>query len=167
MEKQTDIQCKSPEPSLHKNSDRRSIIETIREQHGLICEKLLPEIDMHFSLVLDATDQNAGLTLVVFADEFATVAQWIRDHVYIEETLVLPLLSSGNFSHKHPMQEFIQKHDAFEEKIIDVLTDIQMNLSVLQELMQYRILILKLEKLVAVLEKHAELEAYLFSASEQ
>lgn len=142
------------------------IIHQLIAQHTLVREKLLPEIDMHFWSIKNNSEAKDNKSIDGVYQIFENYKAQLEDHFYFEETLVFPAIlkqhCSQNCSFDEATEIFLQKHEDFESLLTKMIEDLHAKLSPLNTLMSWRMLQLKLERLVQVMENHQILEDYLF-----
>ncbi len=147
------------------NSKPESHIEIVNQlidQHTLVSDKLLPEIDMHFWAVMN-NNTNLEHELDHIYQIFVNYKEQLEDHFYFEEKLVFPTISKNSNAIDETTMSFIQKHEDFELLLGEMIQEVQNKLTPLKDLMSLRILELKLERLNRIMEEHQVLEDYLFS----
>jgi iron-sulfur cluster repair protein YtfE (RIC family) len=137
------------------------LFERIKDQHVLILDKLLPEIDMHFSAVLKCKSAYDH-TLKEAHASFCQFSELLRDHIYMEDYIVFPELVLEEKPMVFAIRDFVEHHDDFELMIHELLRNISESLKPLQELLPFRILLLKMARLELLLAEHNELEDLLF-----
>jgi iron-sulfur cluster repair protein YtfE (RIC family) len=138
------------------------IINQLIDQHTLVSDKLLPEIDMHFwALMNNNTSIDNDLIKDVY-EIFISYKEQLEDHFYFEEKLVFPAFLKQSKTLDEVTLSFIQKHEDFESLLGLMITEIQSNLAPLRDLMSLRMLELKLARLVQIMEMHQILEDHLF-----
>lgn len=147
---------------LNSKQEMRTLIPRIAAQHTFILNKLLPEIDMHFEAVLnqDFSSHTEEINSAYLA--FSQFAEMLRDHIYFEDSIVLPVLFKENWRSEEHIAAFLHKHDDFEVLIRRMLEEVTTNLKYLSALMPFRILLIKMERLRLLLEEHGRLEDLLF-----
>jgi iron-sulfur cluster repair protein YtfE (RIC family) len=138
------------------------LLKRITEQHEEILQKLMPEIDMHFAAVWKNTPQDELEKIARSYQSFQKFTRLLKDHIYFEETFLLPKLKNKQ-KISTELVGFINKHDSFEAMIQNILIEIEYNLLPLRELLSFRILLLKMNRLVVLLDDHHTLEDLIFS----
>lgn len=141
--------------------NKSMLIEQLEKQHALVINKLLPEIDLHFWSLMKNNDVVDNQIIEKIYADFMNYQSHLRDHFYMEEKLVFPAIQASNELEK-VILEFINRHDDFESLIDKMLMDIQNQLKPLFTFMSLRILELKLQNLVLIMEEHQVLEDHLF-----
>ena len=148
--------------SLSQSIEQELLLERIKKQHREILNKLLPEIDMHFSAVIE--QKNYFFSKLRSAYEaFCRFSELLKDHSYMEEHIVFPELALEEKPMIAAIRDFILNHDDFEAMIQELLLNIRFTLQPLLELLPFRILLLKMEHLQLLLSEHNTLENLLFS----
>lgn len=149
--------------SLPQNRESNAdIINQLIDQHTLVSDKLLPEIDMHFWSLMNNNTTMASHVIMDIYQVFVAYKEQLEDHFYFEEKLAFPAILTQSKSLDDPTHSFIQKHEDFELLLGKMIKEIQNNLAPLRNLMSLRMLELKLDSLVQIMEAHQDLEDYLF-----
>jgi len=143
-------------------NNQQVLIERIKHQHRLILDKLLPEIDLHFTAV---SKQKSPFdeTLLEAHKAFCKFSELLTDHIYMEDHIVFPELVLEEKPMVSAIRDFVEHHDNFEALIQELLNHASASLKPLQELLPFRILLLKMERLKVLLAEHNELEDLLFA----
>ena len=138
-----------------------SLIDRIKEQHRLILDKLLPEIDMHFAAV---SKQKSPFdeALTEAHEAFSKFSELLIDHIYMEDYIVFPELVLEEKPLVSAIRDFVTQHDDFEAMLHELLLSASESLKPLQELLPFRILLLKMARLELLLAEHNVLEDLLF-----
>ena len=124
------------------NSKPESNIEIVNQlidQHTLVSDKLLPEIDMHFWAVMN-NNTNLEHELDHIYQIFVNYKEQLEDHFYFEEKLVFPTISKNSNAIDETTMSFIQKHEDFELLLGEMIQEVQNKLAPLRDLMSLRIL---------------------------
>jgi iron-sulfur cluster repair protein YtfE (RIC family) len=148
---------------LGQPMDQAVLLERIKAQHREILHKLLPEIDMHFAAVLHNDFQNQQETIQLAHRSFGEFVTLLSDHIYMEDQIVFPELEQNDPIMRAAIASFLENHDDFEMMIHKLLIEISISLKPLQELLPFRILLLKMERLKELLAEHNSLEDLLFA----
>jgi iron-sulfur cluster repair protein YtfE (RIC family) len=148
--------------SLNNFGNTKEIINQLIDQHTFMSDKLLPEIDMHFWALMrnNSTVENEKIHDIY--QIFCTYKEQLEDHFYFEEVLVFPAILK-NQTLDETSASFVQKHDDFEVLLGKMISEIRKELGPLRELMSLRVLELKLERLVQIMDVHQMLEDFLFA----
>lgn len=154
VSKINDIQCFSLDVT---SSSPMSTIVFLQEQHRLVLDKLLPEIDLHFYLVFQNSRLEICDILRLIYEDFQEFSLLLTDHMVMEEELIFPKMKR-NESLESAALIFINKHDDFECRIQNVLQDLNERLNEVSDYMSFRMLQNKLNVLKNILEEHQELE---------
>lgn len=148
--------------SLSQSVEQAFLLERIKKQHREILHKILPEIDMHFSAVIEQGNSFYSEIMPAF-EAFCRFSELLKDHIYMEENIVFPKLALEEKPNIAAIRDFILNHDDFEAMIQELLCDVRLTLEPLLELLPFRILLLKMEHLQLLLSEHNTLEELLFS----
>jgi iron-sulfur cluster repair protein YtfE (RIC family) len=148
---------------ITKPESKVEIVNLLIEQHTLVSDKLLPEIDMHFwALMRNNTTSNSEALESIY-HIFLTYKEQLEDHFYFEERLVFPSILRNVSSIDETTVSFIQKHDDFEKLLGEMIQEIHEKLNPFRDFMSLRVLELKLMRLSHLMEQHQVLEDNLFS----
>jgi iron-sulfur cluster repair protein YtfE (RIC family) len=142
-------------------SDSNNSILILQDQHKLILDKLLPEIDQHFYLIFQKSSEETRVELQLIYEDFQKFSCLLSDHIVMEEELIFPRMKR-NEALESAANVFIEKHDDFEDLIQKLLFELNTRLSEMSDYMSYRMLQNKLHVLKDVLAVHQELEHNIF-----
>lgn len=148
--------------ALDQPINQVALIKLIKEQHQEILQKLIPEIDLHFVAVLHSDFKNQEETIHSAYRSFSKFVTLLTDHIYMEDEIVFPKLEHSDSVMLASITNFLDKHDNFEGMLHELLSEISQTLQPLFELMPFRILLLKMERLELLLAEHGALEDKLF-----
>lgn len=143
--------------------NNESLVQQLLNQHAMVSNKLLPEIDMHFwslaknNALMDHSEIEQVYQL------FEAYKNQLEDHFYFEEIFVFPALLQEQIERRQIVLDFVQKHDDFELLMGKMIVEIQEKLTPLRGHMSLRMLEIKLTTLVKVMEEHQLLEDTLFA----
>jgi iron-sulfur cluster repair protein YtfE (RIC family) len=144
-------------------ANNESLVQQLLNQHAMVSNKLLPEIDMHFwSLAKNNALMDHSEIKQVY-QLFEAYKNQLEDHFYFEEIFVFPALLQEQIERRQIVLDFVQKHEDFELLLGKMIVEIQEKLEPLRGHMSLRMLEIKLATLVEVMEEHQLLEDTLFA----
>jgi len=143
-----------------------STIEIVSELitgHELFKNKMIPEIEQHFLVLLDQADIYTTPSLTKCFKQFDVFRLNLLDHIDMEEKIVFPYLLGVRSENSQEVVEcFINNHEDYEIQLQQMIEEINAQLTHLSSLFPFRLLILKLNSFSLKLEDHGELEDVLF-----
>jgi iron-sulfur cluster repair protein YtfE (RIC family) len=139
------------------------IVSELITGHELFKNKMIPEIEQHFLVLLSQADIYTLSSLTKCFKKFDVFRLNLMDHIEMEEKIVFPyLLGNGTYNSKETVEFFIEHHEDYETQLQQMIEEINAQLTHLSCLFPFRLLILKLNSFSLKLEDHGELEDVLF-----
>ena len=144
-------------------SKKKVSLTELKEAHIFFLEKIIPEIELHFLLVSQQCSSIDKKLVESYLIKFKQFSATLRDHILMEEQYVFPFLEGKSMpTEKEVILNFLAHHDDFEKQLQYFVEELVARLSTLEDLMAYRILALKLNRLNEKLIEHSLLEECLF-----
>jgi iron-sulfur cluster repair protein YtfE (RIC family) len=149
--------------TYHLHSKEKASLTELKEAHIFFLEKIIPEIELHFLLVTEQCSTIDKKLVASYALKFKQFSNTLHDHILMEEKYIFPYLEGKSMpSEKEVILNFLEHHDDFEKQLQYFVEELVARLSKLKDLMAYRMLALKLNRLNEKLIEHSLLEESLF-----
>ncbi len=140
----------------------RSTAEIVGELiagHAIFRDKLIPEIEQHFLVLLSQADDYSMPSLAKCFKQFDVFRTSLMEHIEMEEKIVFPyLLGNGTYKSKETVDFFIEHHEDYETQLQHMIASMSFELAHLSPLMSFRFLVHKMNTFSEKLEEHSETE---------
>jgi len=144
-------------------SKEKVSLTELKEAHVFFLEKIIPEIELHFLLVSQQCSSINKKLVESYLLKFKQFSETLHDHILMEEQYVFPYLEGKSMpAEKEVILNFLTHHDDFEKQLHYFVEELVASLSNLEDLLAYRMLALKLNRLNEKLTDHSIIEENLF-----
>ena len=144
-------------------SKEKVSLTELKEAHVFFLEKIIPEIELHFLLVSQQCSPIDKKMVESYLLKFKQFSVTLHDHILMEELYVFPFLEGKSMpAVKEVILNFLAHHDDFEKQFHYFVEELVASLSNLEDLMAFRMLALKLNRLNEKLIEHSIIEENLF-----
>lgn len=135
------------------------IVEELIAGHTIFMDKLIPEIEQHFLVLLGQADDYSMPTLAKCFKQFDVFRTNLMEHIEMEEKIVFPyLLGRASHNSKETVEFFIEHHEDYETQLQQMIASMSSELAHLSPLMSFRFLVHKMNTFSGKLEEHSEME---------